>query len=190
MPAFVSVVTVRVTARRFFLLLSVLLSQTKMFGSSALQTMQSVLFPSRAMQSHVRAARRPSSPCLTWLWCCCARGWLRRSPSCTPVRCVRLQNMRSWQGIWPRQIPCSWQGILSLGDELVRVLRAWDGQSRAQNSLLQRLVFEVFAGSFYVEFCCPQLLLVSGYVPSTLGETATGMGMFSPPCHCQLYLPP
>lgn len=142
------------------------------------------------MQSHVRAARRPSSPCLRWLWCCCARGWLRRSPSCTPVRCVRLQNMRSWQGIWPRQIPCSWQGILSLGDELVRVLRAWDGQSRAQNSLLQRLVFEVFAGSFYVEFCCPQLLLVSGYVPSTLGETATGMGMFSPPCHCQLYLPP
>lgn len=39
-----------------------------MFGAPALQTMQSVGFPSLDMPSHIRAARSLSSPCLRWLF--------------------------------------------------------------------------------------------------------------------------
>lgn len=67
-------------------------------------------------------------------------------------------------------IPCSWQSILSLGEMFVRVLGARDEKERAQNSQLQRLTVKVVARFLCVQFYCPWLLLVSGWIPRLQGR--------------------
>lgn len=88
--------------------------------------------------------------------------------------------------IWPRMIPYSWQGILSLGEMLVRVLGAWDERN------VHKTVAEthrVVAGSSVCRFtvlgCCWS---VAG--PFSCGKTAVGRGVSSPQWYYQLYPPP